>query len=109
MEPAVVLSLFATALALLCLRIRHWWRGFAAAGFGLLLGAVATAGLTEDIYLHYGGPLNASGFDSWVLVPAALAMTGVSALPPVPVWRFFQPFVATIFAAWWLLLGSWVA
>ena len=49
------------------------------------------------------------GFRTWALLPGTASLALICALPPWPVWRFFQPVVAWMAALYWLALTTWIA
>ena len=100
---------FATALALMLVRHTLGWRGYLGVSLALVLATLAISAFCPTIVFYYKGPLNAAGLDSWVLVPAAFTVVAVCALPPVQVWRFFQPFVAAFLAFEIMMRGHWIA
>jgi hypothetical protein len=53
--------------------------------------------------------LNAAGFGGFAFVPAFAGIALVCAIPPMAVWRFFQPFVAVVCAVYWFARYSWIA
>ena len=62
-----------------------------------------------EVTLRYSGPLNASGFASFAFVPAFISICVVCAIPPLYVWRFFQPLVSMFLAVYWFTYYTWIA
>jgi len=104
----LLLPVALTAL-LLYLRRKHPLHVYALVALECVLIAVGLWACSPTVTLHYSGPLNASGFDSWAFVPAFVSIALVCAIPPFFVWRFFQPFTAVLSALYWFFKYSWLA
>ena len=95
----------------LLLRVRHKCP-FRLYVFTSLLLLVVYFGLSlfvPNYTFHYIGPLNASGVETKVIVEAVGMIVSVCAVPPIKVWRFFQPLVAFFWANLFISRAHWVA
>jgi hypothetical protein len=102
-RPFLIVLLLPAALTALLLYLRRKYplHVFACVALESALIAVGLWACGPTVTLHYSGPLNASGFDSWAFVPAFVSIVLVCAIPPFVVWRFFQPFIAVLSALYW--------
>lgn len=103
-----LLPAFLTAVLLL-VRYRGSIRSYAVSAAACIAVAFGLWRWLPVVTLHYSGPLNAYGFASFAFVPAFISMCAVCALPPVYVWRFFQPLVSMFLAVYWFTYYTWIA
>jgi hypothetical protein len=95
--------------ALLFVRKRFHFRIYAIAAAATVAISLVLWRSFPDAMFYYQGSLNAGGVDSFAFVPAFTSIAFVCAIPAVPVWRFFQPFVAVLRAFYCLSRYVWIA
>jgi hypothetical protein len=62
-----------------------------------------------EVTNYHRRPLNAAGFAGFAFIPAFTSVVVVCAVPAISVWRFFQPVVAVVSAAFWFTAYMWIA
>jgi hypothetical protein len=103
-----VLPIVLTA-ALLMLRKRCRFSIYILAAVSLVAIAFGLWLSFPDITTFHRAPMYASGLAGFAFIPAFISMVLVCAVPPVSVWRVFQPFVSVVCAVFSFMYYSWLA
>jgi hypothetical protein len=104
----LVLPAILTAL-LLVVRRRCRFRTYITAALAMVAAAVGLWLCFPDVTTYYRAPLDAAGFAGFAFVPASISIALVCAIPPITVWRFFQPIVACLCGLFWFAYYGWIA